>query len=55
MTARERDFNAGVDAAKAAFVAVAAAIQPAHAIGRTALETIAAELDRLKFPGAGDQ
>jgi hypothetical protein len=42
VTERERDFNAGVDAAKAALVAVAAAIQPARAIGRRALDEIVA-------------
>jgi hypothetical protein len=55
VTERERDFNAGVDAAKAALVAVAAVIPPSYAIGRAALDEVIAGLDGLKFPGAGEQ
>jgi hypothetical protein len=55
MTEAEDAFNQGVDAAKQAPAAIAAAIPKSHAIGRAAMEVKAAGIDELKFPGAGDQ
>lgn len=55
MTEPERDFNAGVEAARAALVAVAAVIPPSYAIGRAALEVIIEGVDGLKFSDAEGQ